>query len=67
MSRTTRIATLLRKVIADTPEYQLYEYDNPSLRHIATTKSNRAIAIGAMGELQHRSETKNSRLVYVSS
>jgi|21_taG_2_1085346.scaffolds.fasta_scaffold12193_3 uncharacterized protein YcfL len=66
MSRTTRVATLLRKTIADTPEYELYEYDNQSLKHLATTKSNRAIAIGAMGQLQHRNETKNSRLVYVS-
>ncbi len=67
MSRTTRIATVLRNVIADTPEYEIYEYSDSSLQHIAKTKSNRSIAIQAMGELQHRSEKKNSRLVYVSS
>jgi hypothetical protein len=67
MSRTTRVATMLRRVIADTPEYEIYEYSDSSLQHIAKTKSNRAIAIQAMGEIQHRSEKNNSRLVYVSS
>ena len=67
MSRTTKLASLLRHNIPDGQEYELYEYDDQSLKHIATTKSNRAIAIGAMGQLQHRKETKNSKLVYVSS
>ncbi len=67
MSRTTRIATVLRKTIADTPEYEIYEYSDSSLQHLANTKSNRAIAIQAMGEIQHRREMRNSRLVYVSA
>jgi len=67
MSRTTKLATTLRNIIAETQEPQLHEYDNRSLRHLATTEPNRPIAIAAMGELQYRSETKNARLVYASS